>query len=191
MGWLGSSLADNRFAPAASGAVRAFDVRTGREVGRLDPAGCPDDRMTAMSGARSAPTPKEIWSVCRSAARRRTLSEAAERQHKDTDYLGAHPALVDVETFDAVQAMLARSVKKIRVKRRPQTASSLRKGILFDAASGKVQESPGVLAFRRSLRTVGVAKTWKSHQYFQRVRRPRRTEGVAGGAVSPTLTCLH
>lgn len=41
---VGSSVADNRHAAAASGAVRAFDVRTGRPVWRFDPAMSPDGR---------------------------------------------------------------------------------------------------------------------------------------------------
>ncbi len=59
-----------------------------------------------------------------------------ELPHKDVYYPGSHPALIDVETFDAVQALLARSIKKVRVKRQPQTASSPLKGILFDADGG-------------------------------------------------------
>ena len=59
-----------------------------------------------------------------------------ELPHKDAYYPGAHPALIDVETFDAVQVILARSVRKVRAKRQPQTASSPLKGMLFDAEGG-------------------------------------------------------
>jgi len=41
---VGSSVADNLYAAAASGAVRAFDARTGRPVWRLDPVASTDGR---------------------------------------------------------------------------------------------------------------------------------------------------
>lgn len=41
---VGSSVADNRYAAAASGAVRAFDVRTGRQVWQFDPVDSKDGR---------------------------------------------------------------------------------------------------------------------------------------------------
>jgi quinoprotein glucose dehydrogenase len=41
---VGSSVADNRYAAAATGAVRAFDVRTGQPVWRLDPVASADGR---------------------------------------------------------------------------------------------------------------------------------------------------
>jgi site-specific DNA recombinase len=56
-----------------------------------------------------------------------------EVPHNETYYPGAHTALIDRETFEAVQAMLARSRTKARAKRQPQTATAPLKGILFDA----------------------------------------------------------
>ncbi len=41
---VGSSVADNQYAAAASGAVRAFDARTGAPLWRFDPVAAPDRR---------------------------------------------------------------------------------------------------------------------------------------------------
>ena len=63
-----------------------------------------------------------------------------EITHKDASYPGQHPAIVDRELFDLVQAMLAENDQKTRAPgeaRRPHKGAPL-KGLVFDSAGNRM-----------------------------------------------------
>jgi len=68
-----------------------------------------------------------------------------EIPHKSESYPGRHPAILDRQTFDAAQALLARN-SQTRRERVPRAVNALLHGILFDG-DGQAMES--VFAQRR------------------------------------------
>jgi DNA invertase Pin-like site-specific DNA recombinase len=97
-------------------------------------------RWLAMEGVRSKPR----TSVARRFAGGHEFSRGAlfhllknrtylgEIPHKGESYPGRHPAIIDQQTFDATQALLARN-SQTRRERVPGSARALLRGILFDA----------------------------------------------------------
>ena len=89
-----------------------------------------------------------------------------EATHKGKSYPGEHTAIIDAETFDAVQQLMASQA--VRTSRGRKTASSLLTGILFDDTGNRLTPSHAI-------------KDGKRYRYYVTASGGRRTpKGAAG-----------
>ncbi|ADL01307.1 recombinase family protein [Brevundimonas subvibrioides] len=99
----------------------------------LNDAGVVSRRRTTKAGVEKGGQPMDRGALFHML---RNCTYVGEIPHKTTSYPGQHPAIIDRETFDAVQARLDDNDRKQRVPgeaRRPHKGAPLM-GLLFDSA---------------------------------------------------------
>jgi hypothetical protein len=99
----------------------------------LNMAGVVSKRRTTKAGIQTGGRPMDRGALFHMLRNRTYVGEIP---HKTKSYPGQHPAIIDRETFDAVQARLDKNDRKQRVPgeaRRPHKGAPLM-GLLFDSA---------------------------------------------------------
>lgn len=110
---------------------------THKLVDELARAGVLSKRTTSKAGAVRGGIPIQRGPLFHMLKNRTYVGEIP---HKDTSYPGQHPAIVERELFDAVQALLSANDRKTRVpgERRKAHKGAPLMGLIFDSAGNRM-----------------------------------------------------
>jgi DNA invertase Pin-like site-specific DNA recombinase len=110
---------------------------THKVVDELAKAGVVSKRTTSKAGVVRGGIPIQRGPLFHMLKNRTYIGEIP---HKDTSYPGQHPAIVERELFDAVQALLSENDRKARVpgERRKSHKGAPLTGLIFDSAGNRM-----------------------------------------------------